>query len=438
MEEMFLIDSYKWYHKSTPGLLEETKQALLREDRRELVLMPDSADDSRYLGILLEKYYTETLSGSATVRDTLQDGPFRCLVINASSIRGYILYIMRHARPGRCVTPASQPTVTFDDLFTEEPKPSPAQLFLQTNTPAKIEGVLNEYVIGQASLTRAVADFLYYHALRQLHPELPQRPLLISGPSGSGKTEVWRVAAKLYGDIFPIKVMDGSNLTCEGWAGNYKLDTYIDTRMTDGGILVVDEFDKLTKPRHSSSGDNVSLDIQAEFLKLMEGEYQLTDKRKQTNRTSKSMGVVLVGAFESLRAKKAKGQVRAVQPIGFCTQTVAQEVCQELTDEDFIEYGIMPEIVGRIATKCSSAPLTESVYLDILQAPHSRVTQLQKVLQTYGIAAADVLNPDQLRALVRSSQVNHTGVRWVCAQVENRLLEAIREEGLYRSRPAAS
>ena len=54
----------------------------------------------------------------------------------------------------------------------------------------QMEQALNEQVIGQPALTKAVADFLYYHALRQLHPELPQRPLLIAGPSGSGKTEV--------------------------------------------------------------------------------------------------------------------------------------------------------------------------------------------------------------------------------------------------------
>lgn len=71
-----------------------------------------------------------------------------------------------------------------------------------------MEQELNKRIFGQPELTKAVADFLYYHALRQLHPELPQRPLLISGPSGSGKTEVWRVASRLYSDTlcstFPL------------------------------------------------------------------------------------------------------------------------------------------------------------------------------------------------------------------------------------------
>lgn len=158
--------------------------------------------------------------------------------------------------------------------------------FLESKSPAQIERELNGEIIGQPGLTKAVADFLYYHALRQIHPELPQRPMLISGPSGSGKTEVWRAARQLYGSTFLIKVIDGSCISCEGWTGNYKIDTFMDASMVNGGILVVDEFDKLTKPRHAASGDNVSLDIQAEFLKLIEGEYQVTQRKKQTNMTS--------------------------------------------------------------------------------------------------------------------------------------------------------
>jgi ATP-dependent Clp protease ATP-binding subunit ClpX len=316
------------------------------------------------------------------------------------------------------------------------PKEDPIRRFLRENTPLCIEKKLNQYVIGQSDLTKAVADFLYYHALRQLHPELPQRPLLISGPSGSGKTEVWRVAEQHYGHLFPIRVVDGSNLSCEGWSGNYKIDTYVDSRMASGGILVVDEFDKLTRPKVSSGGSNVSLDMQAEFLKLMEGEYQITEKRKPTGFTSKKMGFVLVGAFDALRQEKEEPQEKEVSPIGFCAQV--QEPSKKarkssnLTDEDFIAYGIMPEIVGRIAARCATNPLDNRAYMDIIRGPHSRVANLERVLQLYGVEVADVIADAELKALIDASKSNRTGVRWVSAQVETRLLEAIREKGLFQ------
>lgn len=149
--------------------------------------------------------------------------------------------------------------------------------------------------------------------LRQQHPSLPQRPLLIAGPSGSGKTEVWRVAKKLYGDTFFIRIIDGSNISGEGWSGNYKIDTYMHAQITDGGILVVDEFDKLVTPKHSSSGESVSLSIQAEFLKLVEGEYCVSKKKELTSMTSKMMGFVMVGTFEALRQWKQNMQSAGCQ-----------------------------------------------------------------------------------------------------------------------------
>ena len=61
-----------------------------------------------------------------------------------------------------------------------------AEKFLTSHPPSRIEAELNEYIIDQPSLTKNVADFLYYHVLRFKYPYLPSRPILICGPSGSG------------------------------------------------------------------------------------------------------------------------------------------------------------------------------------------------------------------------------------------------------------
>lgn len=81
--------------------------------------------------------------------------------------------------------------------------------------------------------------------------------MIISGPSGSGKTEVWRVAQKIFGNTFNIRIVDSSRITGEGWKGSYKLNTFITAESAKGGIIVFDEFDKLTRPTYNSHGENI-------------------------------------------------------------------------------------------------------------------------------------------------------------------------------------
>jgi len=428
MADMIRIESIKVYPCATPQQMADYLEDLLKNDRKELVIFPDLENSARYMGVLLAKYYTPELSDTVSVRETTQAGDFYQIYVSLGGIRSFIGTLLRKIQ----ATNAEEVDDCFDGLLEVETpiafEPDlPIKQFLETKTPLQIEKELNKQLIGQPELTKAVADFLYYHALRQLHPELPQRPLMISGPSGNGKTEVWRAATRLYGELFSIKIIDGSNISCEGWAGNFKINTYVDAAMADGGILVVDEFDKLVKPKHNSKGDNVSLDIQAEFLKLIEGEYNL-GKRKLT---SQKMGFVMVGAFEALREEKKSRQAQTPQ-IGFCTKQTEQalQTGEGFTDEDFIRYGIMPEIVGRIAAKCSVVELNETAYMEIIRNPNSRVSQIERVLKSYGTDITDVLSDEELRRLIAASKTNRTGVRWVSAQVEGRLLESIRRKGL--------
>lgn len=444
MEEKILIQNLRVYPYDTIAQAEKRMSELEKTDSNEMLVFPDPDRDNQYLCVMLEKYYTPAVTDSHTVRDVVTDGPFRIFTISRGALGVYISYL------GKQMNPHYKPP-TFRNISLEEnpfdfspkdetappppPKADPILTFLQNHTPAEIQQELDRQVIGQSELTRAVADFLYYHALRQKHPQLPQRPLLIAGPSGSGKTEVWRVASKLYGHVFQIQIMDGSNLSCDGWSGNYKLSTFVTAKLAQGGILVVDEFDKLVTPKFTSGGDNVALQMQSEFLKLFEGEHHVTENKRQTDITSKMMGFVLVGAFEELRQRKDRAKEN--RSIGFCSQTAAETASVDFTDEDFITYGIMPEIVGRIAVKCATRPLDENAYMDIIRGSYSRVAVIEGVLRQYGIQVADVISQEQLREMIATSKTNRTGVRWVSAQVENRLLEAIREQGLFPCPPQA-
>ena len=308
--------------------------------------------------------------------------------------------------------------------------------FLSIFSPEKIETELNTRIVGQSALTRAAADFLYYHALRQLKPELPPRPMLISGPSGSGKTEVWRVAKTLFGNIFNIEIIDGASMTQEGFKGENKLSSHIDEDISNGGILVIDEFDKLAKPAYESGGSNIAAKIQSEFLKLLEGEYVKKEKNRggiarngllpnqsETKINTKKMGIVLVGAFEDIKERR---QSR----VGFNNRPIQRNGTTMITDEEYIDFGVLPELVGRVATKVTTNQLSDEEYIKIIHNPYSRVSVIANTFKDFGIDLCDSIKNDEMLDLIKRSKSNKTGVRWVSAQIESKMLETIRSLGV--------
>lgn len=304
----------------------------------------------------------------------------------------------------------------------EAQRPDRFRSFLKSHSASQVEQVLNGYIIGQPELTRDTADFLCYHALRQLYPHLPSRPMLVSGPSGSGKTQVWRVVQQLYGSTFSIRIADGSKMTCDGWSGNYKVTTFLDETMSDGGILVVDEFDKLACPSYSSHGENISHSLQGEMLKMAEGDFVLADKRTNRQTDMRRLGLVFTGAFIGLTAPREQSG------LGFLAQPPKPQ--EDPTEEDFIRFGVMPELMGRIATRTRVHPLSRSSYVQIITGEHSRVRQLLEVLEDFGVTLDQVISPGELEELIDRSRTNFTGARWVSAQVESRILRHIRTRAL--------
>ena len=346
------------------------------------------------------------------------------------------------------------------------------QEFLAQYTIPMIQDEIKKYIIGQDELVEHVATYIYYHALRQVRPTLYPRPLLIAGPSGSGKTEAFRVVKNVFKDYFNVEIVDGTTITQEGWKGARKLSVLLGS-LSNGYILVIDEFDKLAKPAYDSGNNNVSEHIQAEFLKLLEGEYYTkdlqTDSAKKTRKEvsidydTRTLGIVLVGAFESIRSKKENPPAR----IGFInsTEPIIHETLKELspdrdrtrqynlkatktnsntsrkpseaahddnksktieiTDEDLIAYGVITELVGRISDKCTTNKLTVEQYIQIVKNENSKVSQLMKELEQLGVETDEILNDDLISDLVEKSQTNLLGVRWVSSQIENLLLKRL-------------
>ena len=316
-----------------------------------------------------------------------------------------------------------------DSKSAKQLKQTIFEKFLHTHTPAGIAKELEQYVIGQPELCAATGSFLYYHIMRQVMPELSIRPMLVAGPSGCGKTEVWRVAHKLYGKLVQICIVDSSHITQDGWSGSCKLTDIIGS-VENGSILVFDEFDKLCTPSFSAHGVNVAAEIQAEFLKLFEGELNAEGFDSST------AGYVMCGAFESLRKEKQKTKSTTIgfsAGSGTTGEKVDNKNVSRFSEEDYISFGMLTELVGRISSKVEINELGIDEMVQIAKNQHSRVSVLLKNLSNGGMRMT--LLDEQIKAAAERSQELSTGARGMLAMLEDEILNGIFETGIGNDNP---
>ena len=171
--------------------------------------------------------------------------------------------------------------------------------------------------------------------------------LIIYGSTGTGKTEILKRIAKIY--KVPIVIEDATSLTETGFIGRDILDMLNDLYLASGenielaqkGILVIDEFDKLAE--RNSTRSHVSREgVQRSLLKLLDGtEYYFNGLTFNTSKLS----VVALGAF-----------------IGIANN----DVYTTITTKDFVDYGIMRELMGRFSKLVAMNPLTKEDIKKIL------------------------------------------------------------------------
>ena len=146
---------------------------------------------------------------------------------------------------------------------------------------------------------------------------------------------------------------------------------------------------------------------------------------KEQKIDTKRMGVVLVGAFDDIKTKR---QSR----VGFGNNisTESQKITTTITDEEYIDFGVLPELIGRIAIKVTTNQLSDDEYVQIIYNPFSRVSLIIDTFKEFGIDLSGMVSENEIRALIKRSKSNRTGVRWVSSQVENKMLSVIRELGI--------
>lgn len=319
--------------------------------------------------------------------------------------------------------------------------------------PKEIKTALDEYVIGQekAKKTIAVAVYNHYKRVRSLHKkgnvDYSKSNVMLLGPTGSGKTLMARTLAQIL-DV-PFAIADATTLTEAGYVGEDVENIILrlvqaadyDIARAEMGIIYVDEIDKLRKTTGNVSitRDVSGEGVQQALLKIVEGTVASVPPkggRKHPNQeyikvNTDNILFIVGGAFVHLEKMIAKRLGKTT--IGFDASestvfdtTEVNYLLSKVEPEDLIEFGMIPEFVGRFNCIANCNELNIDDLISILTTPKNAIIKQYQHL----FAEEDVLlefTEDSLRAMAEKAKLTGTGARALRMIVESLLLDLMFE-----------
>ncbi|MDP9399894.1 MAG: ATP-dependent Clp protease ATP-binding subunit ClpX [Actinomycetota bacterium] len=315
--------------------------------------------------------------------------------------------------------------------------------------PREIYGVLDEYVVGQddAKRTLSVAVYNHYKRVQMLQGddaeiELQKSNILLLGPTGCGKTLLAQTLAKILN--VPFAIADATALTEAGYVGEDVENILLkliqaadyDVKKAETGIIYIDEVDKIARKADNPSitRDVSGEGVQQALLKILEGTTASVPPqggRKHPHQEFLSIDTTNIlficgGAFANLEGvierRIGTGGVGFSAPIASRVERDAGGVFEQCLPEDLVNYGLIPEFIGRLPVTSAVHQLTRADLIQILTEPRNAlVKQFQRFFWFDGIElvfADDALNSIADRAIVRE-----TGARGLRSILEEILLE---------------
>ena len=314
--------------------------------------------------------------------------------------------------------------------------------------PTEIKGFLDQYVIGQEATKKVLSVAVYNHYKRLLQErdehevEIQKSNIVMVGQTGTGKTLMARTIAQMLN--VPLAIVDATVFTEAGYVGE-DVESILtrllqaadyDVDRAERGIVFIDEIDKIAR-----KGDNPSITrdvsgegVQHALLKLLEGSIvNVPPKGGRKHPDQKYIEVntehilfIAGGAFDGIEQIIAKRMNR--QAVGYNTSKETRvddkNLLQYVTHKDLRDFGLIPEIIGRLPVLTYMNPLDKETLRMILTEPKNAI--IKQYIKLFGMDDISLsFEEDALNFIVEKALEYKLGARGLRSLCESILTDAM-------------